>query len=280
MAKTSLWPEVKNYIQVSHYLQEVYAYRKSKEAGFSYESWAAELGISSRSHLRLSIIGRRNISDALAQLLVQSLNLTGSDKDYFLILILYSQSSSASQKSYYAKKLADMVSVKVEKQPVAPTMALLKDPTVIALRLLLTFEDVCGSEESLSQQLGIALEDLQEKLMILSSHGLVHSESPGLWRATSKWIQFTDQADNSGIRAYHAASLEAAKKSIDFPVDTRYFRSLTWALNAEEYQSFLRDFNEFMEQMNAKYEKSILEDRNLMQMNMNLIPALQVKKSD
>ncbi|WP_413288351.1 TIGR02147 family protein [Bdellovibrio sp. HCB337] len=279
MEQKPRWPEVKNYLQVHQYLQDVYAFRKAKESGFSYESWAAELGVSSRSHLRLSIIGRRNISDALVQLFVSNLKLVNTDKDYFLLLVLYSQSSNSSQKTHYAKKMADLISVKIEKKSVAPTLVLLKDPTVIALRLLLTFEDVSGSEEELSHQVGAPLEEIQDKLKVLRSHGLVQEESLGQWRATSKWIQFIDQADNSGIRAYHAASLEAAKRSIEFPVDTRYFRSLTWALNAEEYQSFLQDLSQFVEQMNAKYEKNILEDRKLMQLNMNLIPALGLKKS-
>lgn len=278
MVKKQLRPEVRNYIQVHHYLRDIYNHRKSIEPGFSYESWASDMGITSRSHLRLCVIGRRNISDSLAELLVTNLQLSNKDKDYFLLLILYAQSTTPSQKSYYAKKLADFVAVKVEKQPVAPTLELLRDPTVIALRLYLTFDDVSGSEKELSEQLAAPLEEIQSKLQVLESHGLVQQEDGGHWRATSKWIQFTNHPDNTGIRAYHAASLDAAKESMSFPVDTRHFRSLTWALNAEEYNSFLNDFSEFIEQMNAKYEKSNLEDRKLMQLNMNLIPALVFKK--
>lgn len=275
MSNDFVRPDVKNYIQANHFLRDIYTYRKAKEPGFSYESWAQELEITSRSHLRLSIIGRRNISDTLAQKLAENLQLSSKEKDYFLLLILHSQSHNPSQKSYYAKKLADFFTAKIEKKTVAPTQQLLKDPTIIALRLYLTFDDVSGSESELSQQLGISMAEIQEKLKILVAHSLVEEEKPGFWRATSKWIQFQDQPDNTGIRAYHAASLDAAKESINFPVESRYFRSLTWAMNAEEYKDFLRDFNEFMEQMNAKYERSVLEDRKLMQINFNLIPALR-----
>lgn len=280
MAKKHPRPEVRNYIQVHHFLRDIYNYRKSIEPGFSYESWAADMGITSRSHLRLCVIGRRNISDSVAELLVTNLQLSNKDKDYFLLLILYAQSTTPSQKSYYAKKLADFVAVKIDKQPVAPTLELLRDPTVIALRLYLTFDDVSGSETELSQQLGAPLKEIQQHLSILAAHGLVQQEDGGHWRATSKWIQFTNHPDNTGIRAYHAASLEAAKKSMSMPADTRHFRSLTWAMNTEEYNSFLSDFGEFMEQMNAKYEKNTLEDRKLMQLNMNLIPALVFKDDD
>ncbi|MBO9668308.1 MAG: TIGR02147 family protein [Bdellovibrio sp.] len=241
---------------------------------FSYESWATELGVSSRSHLRLSIIGRRTISDSLAQSLIDNIRLTGQDKDYFQLLLLYSQSSTAKQKTYYSRKLAEFFTAKVEKKSVQPTLDLLRDPTVIALRLLLTFEDVSGTESELSQRMGLSLEETQSNLRILRSHGLVTEESFGLWKATSKWIQFEETKDNSGIRAYHAASLDAAKQSMTYPANSRHFRSLTWAMNEDEYQEFLSEMNEFIEKMSSKFEKNTLDDRRLMQLNLNLIPAL------
>lgn len=271
-------PHVKNYLQITHYLRDVYLYLKESRPHFSYEIWAEELKITSRSHLRLAVIGRRNISEALASSLVINLDLKNEDKDYFLLLIQYSQSTTPDQKTYYSRKLAEMVNVSTEKQIVSPSLDLLKDPSIIALRLLLTFPDVNRSEKDLSQMLNIPIDDLKVKLDILKSHDLVGIEN-GQWSAKTKWIQFATNHHNEALKEYYVSSLDKAQKAIDYPAEQRYFRSLMWAMNRSEYQEFIGDFNEFMDKMSVKYSKDTLDDREILQMNMNLIPTLSIPKS-
>lgn len=53
-------PNIFEYLDIISYLSDYYMYRKSIHSGFSYESWAAELELKSRSFLRMMVLGKKN----------------------------------------------------------------------------------------------------------------------------------------------------------------------------------------------------------------------------
>ncbi len=60
-------PDVKSYLSVFFISSRLLHLQKNTDKDFSYEVWARVLGISSKSYLRFSTLGKRRISEDLAQ---------------------------------------------------------------------------------------------------------------------------------------------------------------------------------------------------------------------
>lgn len=48
-------PSIRSYLSANHYLKDYYHYRKNIDGKFSYDVWAKELGLKSRSGVRMVV---------------------------------------------------------------------------------------------------------------------------------------------------------------------------------------------------------------------------------
>lgn len=68
-------------------LREGYATRKQRKQGFSYLSWAKQLGLRSPSTLAMILNGQRHPGDSLVRKFTHDLQLSGSEAQYFEDLV-------------------------------------------------------------------------------------------------------------------------------------------------------------------------------------------------
>lgn len=68
-------------------LREGYTTRKQRKQGFSYQSWARQLGLRSPSTLAMILNGQRHPGDSLVHRFALDLELSGSESQYFSDLV-------------------------------------------------------------------------------------------------------------------------------------------------------------------------------------------------
>jgi uncharacterized protein (TIGR02147 family) len=264
-------PDVRSYLDARLFLKDYYEHRKKKAKTFSYETWAAELGIKSKSFLRHVLIGDRTISEALTQKFCLYFSFNDSEKEYFLLLVLYTQSESPEQKKIYGRKLITSLREDKTMDLVPPTHDLLADPGIMVLRNLLSFEDLSRTPENLARLLGVSLDHVSAQLKFLEQEKLAF-QAGNEWKSTHQNVRVADKLADEGIRLYHRRSLAKALEAQALAPQERSYRSLNLAFNEEEYASYLQDLGEFVKMLFAKYGGEELLDRRIYQVNFNLIP--------
>lgn len=265
-------PSINEYLNVNLYLEDYYHYRKSLPEGFSYESWAQALGVSSKSFLRFAILGKRTISEELAHKLALFIGLNDKETDYFYLLVLYTQASQAEVKRTYEKKLIQILRGEIDWEYVKPAANILEKPLYFAVRNILVFEGSPRNPEGLADLLGVSSAEVLSLLQGLEEQGFVMKSEEGEWISCQNLICVNQGSDNQAQLSYHKRSLERAIEAQTLPAETRHYLSLSVPLTEEEYKDCIHEVDQFFNGLYGKYAKENVLGSRFYQMNFNLIP--------
>jgi uncharacterized protein (TIGR02147 family) len=265
-------PQVRSYLDAYQFLQDVYQHRKSlstAEKKFSYEVWAQQMGLTSKSYLRFAVLGQRGISPELTQKISDNLGFEGLDKEYFSLLVLYTQTRQREQRALLGRRLTKLLRSESTMTEIRPT-GILSDPLTIAVRNLLSFNDIPRTEEFLHKQLEINPGELAQILEKLRSENLIEKQGAE-WVATSEDIKVSDK-DHSETLLYHKNCLLKAIEAQAKSPQERHFRSVGLAMTGEEYQRYLEQLDQFIKTVFADFNGDRFGQKRLYQLNFNLFP--------
>lgn len=266
-------PDLKTYLDVSQYLQDIYQFRKQQKTNFSYEAWASELGIKNKSYLRFVTLGRRRISDPLVLQFAKNLELSDSERDYFEVLVGYCQAKDAVQKRLLGKKLIELSQKPLTQTTIDAHYALLADPVMLKLRTLLTFTDIQKDSARLAQILMVRLKKIEECISILNSIDLVNADQS----AKQPTTKIADNHKDLGLQTFYKNTFQEAAQALDLPAAERRFRSSFFAMNANEFLDFQSKVNEFVLSQLQTYNFEQLDDRRLFHFNLSIFPVTKAE---
>lgn len=270
-------PELKNYINVHQFLEDFYRFRKQTDDSFSYDIWAQEIGIKNRSYLRLIVIGKRAVSEETVNLLCRYFKFQDKQEEYFRMLVGYSKSKSHEQKKLYGKKLTALMRNDLQQHEIENHFDFLSKPSFPRLQTLLSFDDIEKTPENLARLLKISIQELSQGLGILKNLGLAE-EINGQWIATKKSFKIPDRVGDVALEMFHNESLKEAIAAQQSSKETRRYRSLLMAMNKNEFDTFLKNLQDFVQSELSQFNFSELEDRELYQVNFNLFPVTKNKE--
>ncbi len=263
-------PNIKSFLNVTQYLQEIYRFKREHSKEFSYQTWAQELKIS-KSYLQFLVAGQRNISAKLSFMLVKNLELSGLEAEYFYALISYCQSAEGELKLSASRQLMQVLRQSTDLTEISTSEALLSNPLNMTIRNILSFTDVDHSISKLAEMLAITEEKVEHILIRLQSVGLVSCDE-GQWKATHENVSIREKLGDELLINYHKQILMRATEIDDLPVHLRYFRSVGLALNEEQYKEYLKDVNDFVMKTFAKFSGEGLQSKRMYQLNFNAFP--------
>lgn len=264
-------PDLRSYLNIHHYLEDLYRYRKATEPGFSYECWAQELDLNNRSFLRQIVIGRRSLTDNMTKLFCERLNLQGTEAEYFQYLVLYSKSTSQEQRNVYGRKLMQLIRSDFKQTEIENYYDLVSTPLHPKILTLLSFNDIRKDSHSIAKLLNAELTDIEAGLATLQRLELIQFNSDSQeWTSTSKSVKVPDQIGDSALMEYHAQSLQEAIAARNLPKDQRRYKALLLPLSAHEFQEFLDDLQIFTREAMKKFAGDDLLNRKLHQINFNV----------
>lgn len=264
-------PELRTYLDIHQYLEDLYRYRKQTEVNFSYETWAQELDIKNRSYLRQIVIGRRSITESTIKLLCDRLNFQGADREYFNLLVLYSKSRNQDQRNLYGRKLMQLLKSDYEQIEIQNYFEFVSTPLFPQLLTLLSFKDIDRSTQGLALLLKRSVGEIENTLLTLQRLKLAQKEGDSLqWQTTNHAFKVPDHLGSVALSEYHKQSLQEAIKAVRLPREQRRYKSLLLPLSGEEFSEFLEDLQTFVKQSLRKFDTNDLQRRRLHQVNFNI----------
>lgn len=264
-------PQLRSYLNVHHYLADLYKYRKANEAGFSYETWSQELNINNRSFLRQIVIGRRTLTEKVTQIFCDRLNLQGVDREFFELLVSYSNCKNQKQRNLFGQKLMLLMKQDFQQTEIQNYYELVSTPLYPKILTLLTFRDIPKDSNSLAMLLGVPVDDVRKGLEKLYSLGLIElNEETQQWKATERQVKVPDVVGDGALLDYHSESLKEAIAARNLSKDQRRYKAVLLPLNPQEFSEFLADMQVFVKDTLKKYDTDDLRSRRLHQVNFNI----------
>jgi uncharacterized protein (TIGR02147 family) len=243
-------PSLVNYLSLTQFLDDLYRHRKLKEKNFSYETWAQELEIKSRSFLRLVVQGKRPLTETVLELLIKNTPSLKCEERYARLLFRYQTSNQPLMREMYGKEL-----IKYWKQfheqtlEVADPGLFLSHPLVPALYAYLTVSQVGVQIEKIAEKLKASSNEVQQGLDILRRLNLLDIELDAdhdmNLRLKSSHLKVPSNPGDRSLAQFHMDGLEQARAAHDLPFAERKFRSLLVPLSESQIQQAQELINEF-----------------------------------
>lgn len=263
-------PNIFDFLDLVQFLHEHFTWRKHTN-GLTYTEWCRELGIGSKTLLRFILQRRRKISDRTAHSFRANLSLDENEGKYFDLLLRYTQAPSAVERNALGKSLIALQKSRFNQSQLQAEKAA-QDVLSPIILTLLTFKDFVATTENLCTALQQPLSVIQGALDGLTHHGLITLDEKKVYHFAMDSFQIPATDQNAHLRRFHQHWLERAIQAIDLPAETRKFRSLQFALTAEEFQTALEKINEFALSLLVQYHHQSLRDRRLYMFESAIFP--------
>jgi uncharacterized protein (TIGR02147 family) len=270
-------PDIKKYLDIFQYLQDIYQFRKTLNGHFSYAVWSKELGIRNKAYLRLMVIGRRSINEKMMSKMIENIELNKQDTDFFVALLGYSQCKNLAEKKLLASRMMSLVRQDFAQEEVEMHMDFLSDPLLPKLHSLLSFDDIAKSPENLARLLGTEESEIAEALSKLEKFQLIEMGPQGI-RPKNPNFKVPDKFKDLGLKSFYLNLFDEAKKAMNLPGDLRRFRSLFFAANEEEVKYLTVRLDEIAKDLLSRHDFSELADRRLYQIHFNFFPLSEAQE--
>lgn len=278
MAKTIQKPKLLQYLDVVHYLNDFFAFKKALDPNYSYTAWAIEIGLGSKTALRFILKRQRKISPNTQKLLKKQIGLDEIESSYFDGLVSYSQSKTEQERQSFGAMLIKLQRKSYQPTPLIPEQGVhhVLSPLILTL---LEFNDVVGTKENLSYLLS-APEDIVEACLEQLRTDEVVFKKNGRFYFSGHGFRIADKPNSIHLRRFHEFWIDRAKEAIDLPAHSRKFRALKIALNDSEFDSVIEKINEFAVVLLSKYQFSNLEERRVYILETLLFPVSQFNSAE
>jgi|GEM_PF-1431914 hypothetical protein, TIGR02147 len=274
-----LTPNLWDFADAVAFLKAYYEHRKAQSPHFSYAVWAEELGLKSRSFLRLVLVGKRSLTEDVAELIAKALKFNQTETRYLSHLVGLSRATSLEQKEMHSREIAklhekfslkNLEILEISKKDIFDFLSSYRMPR---LQVLLTLNDIEKTEERLAQLLGIKTAEVVGQLAILQKIGLAEKDSRGQWIAKEGQVATADILGNVALQSFHRKSLEEAVEAIELPKESRRFQSLVMPLTEEQFQEVHTNLRSTLEKTLQKFESQEGHGKKVYQVNLNIIPV-------
>jgi uncharacterized protein (TIGR02147 family) len=271
-------PRVYEYLDVISYLQDYYKFRKSHNKGFSYEGWAAELEMNSRSFLRLMVFGKKKISPRFIENFSKLVFVSKNEATYFGYLVKVSQCTLGKERQQYSAKMMQLLKHEHNAQVVTEKADYISDPLLPRLLSLLCFSDLkataIGCAQLLNKEL-VAIEEALEKLEAMNLAQKISDANGPIWIARSDIFHVPDNYGNFDLLKFHQKSLADAIAAFDQEIHLRRYKSLFVPMSEESLEKFNKALEDFISEQLMHYNSKNCAGTYLYQVNFNFHPVTQ-----
>jgi uncharacterized protein (TIGR02147 family) len=270
-------PQVKNYLDCFQFLQDIYRYHKTVSRDFSYQLWSHQLNIKSKSYLRFATLGRRKISETLCSKFIFWFDFNDSDKQYFTLLVQYTQATNPESKNMFSKQLLELIRLDTNYYNITKSSPVIDDPILFHIRDLISCTDVPQTTETLSAIFNRNISEMSQYLEQLKINNFILKNSDGFWMSTDESIKIVDHPKNKNLFTYHKKSLTSAIEQIENINALRKFRSLNFLLSESEFNEMNQKAYDFLTTLFNEYsQNSVAKGKKIYQLNYNISPRTDI----
>lgn len=275
------------YTDYRRYLADWFAEKKRANAGFSLRVWADRSGFKARDYLLRVMRGDRNLSPEGAGKLSAFFRFSEKQAEYFQALVQFNQARSTAEKEQCYARLSEVRKYGAQQRLRQDQFEYLTAWYHSALRSLLPVLDPVpqagGQEdwERLGRMLDppVTAKQARDSVELLLRLGLLARDAKGRYAVQEPALTTGDEVAALGVAAFHRATMELAKRSIDrHPAEARDISGITMSISREGFRRIKSELRSFRKRIQAIASADTGEDM-VYQLNLHLIPLTRTRGS-
>jgi uncharacterized protein (TIGR02147 family) len=273
-------PIIYDYKDFAEYLNALYKFRKTTEVSFSYEKWAEEMGLKSRSYLRSMVMAEKAPTMTLVPSLLRGLNLSEEETSYFITLINLQLAPTPEIRTIYTKEIFRRWTRRIQEVEIQDIAEFLADPIVPQLFTYLSFEDSPSDIEQWARDLRCSADTIKNALRCLIWQklvdGKIQDNGETIYKTTSEFFRIPSDSHNAHLKRFHAEGIKQAQAAVQENSEHRKMYSAFVALSADQYakaQMLIQDFNQ---QVLAIFNEKCIDGKKLYRLNQQLISVSEI----
>lgn len=264
-----------DYMDVHLFLKDYYDLQKIKNKKFSYATWAADLGFTNKTILRMMLQKKRTISVKSMAALVNNLNFTELEIRYFETLVHSAQAKNSTQKQAYGAALVKIQRETFTQKVLEMDSGVLFDVYGPIILTIINSADKALNISEIQSHCGLELNQIEKILSQFVSSKLI-KVSGDLYSAQHSAFKIQDHHLHPNLQNYYKFWREKSSTAIALPFEIRRFRSLQIALTEDEFNQIVQKTNEFATMLLSMVQTNSIEDRKLYLLNTALFPVREV----
>jgi uncharacterized protein (TIGR02147 family) len=263
------------FIDYRQFLSYYYENKKAENRHFSFRLFTQKAGINSSSFLKHIIDGRRNLTPVTCEKFCRALGFNDKESTYFRHLVLFNQSTTASEKQeHYAllRSLTGAVRETVLKAAQYDYFAKWYMPVVRELVCAHDFkDDFSALGRAVLPRIGAV--QARQAVRLLEKLGLIRRNGKGIFEQTMAAITADDGVTTLSQREYVATMMRRAGDAVyTFEKQQRHTSTVTVGISQPTYEVLAAEIEAFKDRV----KKIVSQDPSfsrVYQFNVALFPV-------
>lgn len=236
VTKTRIHHKIYNYLDYRKFLKDLVRELKSNQKGFTMRSFAEKAGFGSPSYLKMVLDGQRQLTEKSLDKFSKALEITGREKDYFEILVKYTQCVDPDEKDRYFELLEKIRPRKTFSELEKNQHKFLTKDYFSCVREMVLLSDFEEDAKWIAArcQPRISPQEAREAIDCLLELNLLKRDDSGKLIQAEAVVGTKAQTEALEAYHYHETALNKARQCLGLvEPDKRNFQSLVIPANAE-----------------------------------------------
>lgn len=229
-------PSVYDYLDYRSFLSDMFNFRKSKNAAFSYRYFSSKAGFASPNFLKLVSNGQRNLTNGSIAKVAKGFGLKKKEREFFENLVYMNQAVTHDEKNHYYCKLVSIIGGKKSAAIDKRQYDYFSKWYYPAIRELIAFKNGMAGPETIAAQLHpkVPLKEVLTAIDLLESLGLIEKRADGRWQQVHRNVSTGSEIKSLVVVNFHKEMMRLAAEAIDHvPPKRRDISALTLSVQRD-----------------------------------------------
>ncbi len=268
-------PSVLNYTNYRLFLRELYAYRKTERATYSFRELSKDFGFTASNFLHLVIAGQRNLSTNAINKIKSNVRWSAQAKKYFQHLVLFNQATKPEERKAHLTELEKILGKK---------RTLLKPDQyryfshwfMPVLKELVALKGFVSHLNWISKKLKpqVPEDEVREGLRVLENLKMIEKKG-GKWVQSQEHLTTPREVNSDMIHHYHQEMLRLSLSALGMPSAERDVSAMTMSLSEAQYDWLKQRVMDFRDEIQQELQGMTDAPTRVAQLNIQLFPVTE-----
>ena len=270
--------EIRSYLNYREYLNDFFDEKKKQSRFFSHRSFMQAAGLTSPSHLKMIIDGKRNLTNKSIPKYLKALKFKSTKEEtYFSLLVQYNQCQNHNDKILFLEKLLALKDKKNLTPLVAKQFNFLSKWHYVCIYVLTDMKDFNPEPSWIALRLRkkVSQTQIEKAITDLLALGLIERDGKKGYKQCSGALSTAEDIKDIAIHSYHKSMIELAARSLTLDkLETREFNGVTIPIPKEKLtliKDKIRAFRKEINELASSYENP----DEVYQLNIQFFPLTE-----
>lgn len=267
-------PNIFNYLDYRHFLNDYFSLLKEKDRSFSLRSFAKMAGSTSPNFLQLIRDRKLNIQPSALHILAESFGLSVKERRFFELIVAFDHAKTHDEKDRYFRSIMVTREYREIKSLDKRQYEFFSHWYIPVIRELIVDTLCNGDPVAIGEMIvpPVLPAKVKKGIDILESLGLVVRTPDGTWAQSERSISTPSEVLSLAVTTYHKNVIALARESIErFDSTERDIRSVTLGISSAGYEEVKNRMEAFWKELLSFANTQETLDR-VYQVNMQLFP--------